>query len=282
MSAADVPAALRYRGQKLADLDASSTPGFSGTKTEGKAALTADAARLGDLQERLYAAAASGERKESVVLVLQGRDTAGKGGIVKHVVSGMSPHGVRATSFGVPTPEEAAHPFLWRVMRALPPFGTVGVFDRSHYEDILAVRMHKLAEERVWRGRYEQINEFEEGLAADGVTLVKVMLMISPEEQEQRLRERLERPDKYWKYNPSDIDDRLRWSGYTQAFQDVLEKTSDIPWYVVPADRKWYARWAVSQLLIDALEGLELSWPKPDFDPKEQLVRLDESTRAIS
>lgn len=280
----EVAAALAYGHTSLADVDASATPGFTGGKSAGKKALAGGADRLGELQEMLYASAASGESKKAVVLVLQGRDTAGKGGIVKHVVSALSPHGVRTTSFGVPTPEEAAHPFLWRIMRALPPFGSIGVFDRSHYEDILAVRMHGLAEESVWSARYEQINEFEEGLVADGITLVKVMLTISREEQEQRLRERLERPDKFWKFNPSDIDDRLVWDEYTAAFQDVLDRTSTqaAPWYVVPADRKWYARWAVANLLTAALEGLSLRWPAASFDVAEQLARLDDSTRQIS
>lgn len=284
MNPEQVAAALAYRKAPLKDLDTSSTPGFEGGKAEGKKALAAGADRLGELQEMLYASAASGERKRAVVLVLQGRDTAGKGGIVKHVVSALSPHGVRTTSFGVPTKEEAAHPYLWRVMRALPPYGSIGVFDRSHYEDILAVRMHGLADESVWGGRYEQINEFEEGLAADGIRLVKVMLAISKEEQEERLRERLERQDKFWKFNPSDIDDRLLWDGYTQAFQDVLDRTSTevAPWYVVPADRKWYARWAVANLLTAELEGLDLAWPAAEFDVAEQLSRLDASTRELS
>ncbi|WP_349828015.1 PPK2 family polyphosphate kinase [Brevibacterium litoralis] len=274
---AQVADALRFdKGDDFARIDTRATPGFHGGKTEGREAHVLDNEVLGDLQERLFANALTGTAEKSLLVVLQGRDSAGKGGVVKHVVGALSPHGVHVAAFGVPTAEESAHHFLWRVYRELPRYGHVGVFDRSHYEDILAARMHGLVSREVWEGRYDEINEFEEGLAANGTEIVKIMLTISKEEQAERLGDRLVRQDKHWKFSRSDIEDRERWDEYTEAFQDVLDRTSkrNAPWYVVPADRKWYSRWAVVRILIHHLEKLGLDWPEGDFDPMAEMERL--------
>lgn len=271
----DVANALRVgKGFVLADVDTSGTPGFTGDKVDGKAALKACEAELSDQLERLFAESTAGG-KHSVLLVVQGMDTSGKGGIMRHVIS-VNPEGVRATAFKAPTKEELAHDFLWRIEKALPLPGQLGVFDRSQYEDVLVVRVHDLVPQEVWSKRYAQINAFERKVVAAGTTVVKVMLHISKEEQKARLMERLDRPDKYYKYNPGDVDERGRWDAYMQAYQAVLDKTSTVgaPWHVVPADRKWYARLAVQQLLLDALRGMNLQWPPADFDVEAERKRL--------
>ena len=263
-------------GFRLADLDAASTPGFDGSRADGEKALAAVGEELSELQERLYAHGRSGGER-SVLLVLQGLDTAGKGGIVRHVLGLVDPQGVALRSFGVPTEEERRHHYLWRIREALPPAGRIGVFDRSHYEDVLVVRVDELAAPEVWQDRYAEINAFEQEVADAGTTIVKVALWVSPDEQYARLRERLERPDKYWKYNPSDVDVRAKRPAYEAAYQDVLDRTSTevAPWHVVPADNKWYARLAVSALLHRALSDLDLGWPAADFDVTTELARLD-------
>lgn len=227
----------------------------------------------------LYARSKAGDDNRSVLLILQGMDTAGKGGIVKHVVGAANPQGVRYTSFGKPTEEERAHHYLWRIRNALPPAGHIGVFDRSHYEDVLIVRVHNLVPPEVWSARYDEINEFERELVDAGTTLVKVAMFVSLAEQKNRLAERLERPDKYWKYNPADIDERLLWPKYQEAYQAMLEKTSTdhAPWHIVPCNRKWYSRLAITELLIEALKRLNMSWPPPDFDVEAEKRRLAEA-----
>ncbi|HYJ74228.1 MAG TPA: PPK2 family polyphosphate kinase, partial [Kineosporiaceae bacterium] len=259
---------------RLADVDPHSTPGFDGGKTAGTAALAAGTDRLSELQERLFAGAKDHGR--SVLLVVQGMDTGGKGGIMRHVVGAVDPQGVRITAFKAPTPEELQHDFLWRIRNALPNPGMIGVFDRSHYEDVLIVRVHDLVPRAVWQRRYAAINRFEQGVVAKGCVLVKVMLHISRDEQKERLAQRLERPDKYWKYNPHDVDERLKWDDYEEAYQVALTRcsTEAAPWHVVPADRKWYARWAVQQLLLDALEDIDPQWPAADFDVEHEKARL--------
>jgi PPK2 family polyphosphate:nucleotide phosphotransferase len=261
-------------GFRLADVDPRSTPGFRGDKTAGAAALAAGTDRLSELQERLFAGAKTHGR--SVLLVVQGMDTSGKGGIMRHVVGAVDPQGVRITSFRAPTPEERQHDFLWRIRNALPKPGMIGVFDRSHYEDVLVVRVRNLVPRAVWQRRYAAINRFERGVVAQGCVLVKVMLHISREEQKERLAQRLERPDKYWKYNPADVDERLRWDEYQEAYQVALTRcsTEGAPWHVVPADRKWYTRWAIQQLLLDALDGIDPKWPPADFDVESEKARL--------
>ena len=271
--------ALRVgEGFILADLDPRSTPGFDGDKAAGEEALAARAGEISQFQERLYAES-KGPVQRSLLLVVQGMDTSGKGGIMRHVVGQMDPQGVKYTAFKAPTAEERKHPFLWRIRNALPSPGQVGVFDRSQYEDVLIVRVHELVPRATWSRRYSQINDFEAKAVADGTTIIKVMLNISSDEQKARLTERLEREDKHWKYNPGDVDERLHWPEYQAAYQAVLEKTSTdaAPWYVVPADRKWYARLAVQNLVLEHLERMDPQWPPADFDVEGEKERLAKS-----
>jgi PPK2 family polyphosphate:nucleotide phosphotransferase len=186
---------------------------------------------------------------------------------------------VRVTAFKAPTPQERSHDFLWRIRNALPPAGKIGVFDRSHYEDVLVVRVHELAPRRVWARRYATINRFEATLVESGTAVVKVMLHISADEQKRRLAARLDRPDKWWKYNPGDIDERKLWPVYQEAYQVAVTRcsTDAAPWFVVPADHKWYARWAVQQLLVEALERVDPQWPPATFDVKAEKKRLAQS-----
>ena len=262
-------------GFVLADLDPGSTPGFSGDKEDGEAVMAELQARLGDLQERLYAESKGGGGR-SVLLVIQGMDTSGKGGIMRHVVGAVDPQGVDITSFKAPSAQEQRHPFLWRIRRALPAPGDIGVFDRSHYEDVLIARVHDLVPRTTWTRRYAQINTFERGVVDGGTTIVKVMMHISSAEQKARLTERLEREDKHWKYNPGDLDERAHWADYMDAYQAALERCStDVaPWFVVPADSKWYARLAVTNLLLEHLEAMDPQWPAADFDVEAERTRL--------
>lgn len=267
---------LRFKpGDKVSEIDAEATPGFTGSKQDAPALQAERNERFAGLQEMLYANSRSGDHR-SVLLVLQGMDTAGKGGIVKHVVGASNPQGIQYRSFGKPTPEELAHHYLWRINKALPASGHIGVFDRSHYEDVLIVRVHNLVPPDVWGARYDEINTFERELVDAGTTIVKVAMFVSLEEQKKRLAERLDRPDKYWKYNPADIDERLKWPLYQEAYQAMLDKTSTdyAPWYIVPCNRKWYSRLAVLELLIEALKSLDLQWPAADFDVKAEKQRL--------
>jgi PPK2 family polyphosphate:nucleotide phosphotransferase len=259
----------------LGDLDPRSTPAFKGDKADGQKALDARADEFGDWQERLYAEPKWGGGR-SLLLVVQGMDTAGKGGIMRHVVGHMDPQGVRYTAFKAPTTEEKKHPFLWRIRNALPHPGQIGVFDRSQYEDVLIVRVHDLVPKAEWSRRYAQINNFEAKVADSGTTIVKVMLHISSTEQRGRLMERLDRPDKHWKYNPGDVDERELWPDYMEAYQALLDKCSTevAPWYVVPADRKWYARLAVQNLVLEHLEAMKPQWPSVDFDVDAEKERL--------
>jgi len=262
-------------GFRLEDLDPTATPGWEKSRDTGDERRAEQGERLSELQERLFADGRS-DGTRSVLLVLQGMDTAGKGGIVRHVLGMVDPQGIALRSFGVPTPEERSHDYLWRIRNSLPKPGLIGVFDRSHYEDVLVVRVEELVPRAVWETRYDEINAFEAEVAAAGTTIVKVALVVSQDEQKARLAERLDRPDKYWKYNPGDLDVRAKWPAYREAYQAVLDRTStDVaPWYVVPADRKWYARLAVTELLLEAMEGLDLGWPAPDFDIEVEKARL--------
>lgn len=262
-------------GFDLAAVDTRSTPGFSGDKDDGTEALEKDRDEFAELQERLYAAGRFGDTRR-VLLVLQAMDTAGKGGIVKHVVGLVDPQGVQIAAFKVPTDEEKSHDFLWRIRPRLPGAGMLGVFDRSYYEDVLIHRVRGFSTPEAIEKRYGLIVDFEEELAKDGITLVKVMLHISPAEQKERLTERLENPAKHWKHNPGDVDERGRWADYMEAYRIAIQRTSTetVPWYVVPADRKWYARLAVQHLLLDALRDLDQSWPVADFDVALEKRRL--------
>ena len=211
-----------------------------------------------------------------MLLVLQAMDSAGKGGIIRHVVGSVDPQGVALAAFKKPTKDELAHDFLWRIEKKLPEPGYIGVFDRSHYEDVLIARVRGLAPPDEIERRYGAINDFEKRVSESGTRIVKVMLHISPDEQRERLMERLERPDKYWKYNPGDVDERLLWPKYMDAYQLVFERTSTpwAPWHVVPANSKWYARIAVQALLLEALEKVDPQWPAATFDVEAEKARL--------
>jgi PPK2 family polyphosphate:nucleotide phosphotransferase len=262
----------------MASLDSSATTGFPGDgKTDAPGLTEALGPELGDLQERLFAegrADVPGTRK--VLLVLQGMDTSGKGGVIRHAVGMVDPQGVKIKAFKAPTPEERKHPYLWRIERELPPPGVIGVFDRSHYEDVLNVRVNNLVEEAVWSERYAEINAWEDQLAADGTVLIKCFLHISSAEQKDRLAARLDDPTKYWKYNPGDVDERAKWAAYQEAYRAVLERcsTQHAPWFVIPSDRKWYRNWAVAQLLVEHLRALNLKWPVADFDVEAEKLRV--------
>ncbi len=272
-----VPAteALHARGVRVADIDTDATPGFHGDKKSGELLLEQRRTVLSGLQEKLYANGRSGDAR-NILLVLQGMDTAGKGGIVRHVIGSVDPQGVDHAAFGVPTDQERRHHYLWRIRQRLPRGGQIGVFDRSHYEDVLVVRVHELVPPDVWGKRYDEINRFERSIADAGTTIVKVAMFVSLDEQRKRLTQRLDRRDKHWKFDPADIDERARWPAYQKAYQDMLDRTCTdyAPWYVIPSDRKWYSRLAVTELLIDALEKLDLDWPPAQFDIEEQRRRL--------
>lgn len=270
--------ALRFRpGDKVEGIDTDSTPGFSGKRADAEQITAEREERFAELQEMLYANGREGDHR-CVLLVLQGMDTAGKGGIVTHVVAAGNPMGIEYRSFGKPTPEERSHHFLWRINKALPGAGQIGVFDRSHYEDVLVVRVHQLVPADELEGRYDEINTFEKELVEAGTTIVKVAMFVSLDEQKARLTERLQRPDKFWKYNPGDIDERKLWPSYQEAYQVMLDRTSTdtAPWSVLPCDKKWYARLAVNELLIEAMESMNLSWPPPDFDLEAERKRVAE------
>lgn len=263
-------------GFLLSDADSGGHPGYDGDKVSGVQDLAAGIAALGVLQEKLFAASRVGATTDSVLLVLQAMDSAGKGGIVRHVVGGVDPQGVELAAFKAPTAEELEHDFLWRIEKRLPQAGMIGVFDRSHYEDVLIGRVRELATADEIERRYDAINAFEQRVTDSGTRIVKVMLHISSEEQRDRLMERLERPDKHWKYNTGDVDERMLWPQYMQAYQAVFDRTSTehAPWHVVPADRKWYARLAVQELLLGALEDIDPQWPVADFDVEAEKKRL--------
>lgn len=257
------------------------TPGFPGSgKADAKVALCPLGSHLASLQERLYAEGSAGGRR-SVLLVLQGMDTAGKGGTVNHVLGLTNPMGVHYHAFKKPTIEELEHHFLWRAKRQLPSPGVVGVFDRSYYEDVVVVRVQELVPPEVWSSRYDTINHFEAKLATSGTRIIKCFLHISKTEQKKRLIARLDDPTKYWKYDPEDVDQRAYWDSYRQAYADAFEKCNlDVaPWYVVPADHKWYRNWAITTILTEQLAEMALTWPVPEgWDPQQQRARLAASS----
>ena len=253
----------------LGAIDTRATPLDPGGKEAAAAAREEIGRELADLQERLVAEAEVHGARRRVLLVLQGMDASGKDGVIKRGLGGMNPKWLDITGFGPPTDEELRHDFLWRIRRALPEPGRVGVFDRSHYEDVVAVRVRELVPEAEWRARYEVINAFERELADDGCVIVKVFLHISPEYQLERQLRRLDRVDKRWKFAESDLEDRERWPAFQSAYSEAIERcnTAAGPWFVVPADRKWYRMWAVSQLLLETLRELDPQWPeRPDLD----------------
>lgn len=260
---------------RLADIDPDGRPLAPAKKSGLPKKLKTKAKKIADLQEKLWAEATAGGSRR-VLLLLQGIDTAGKGGTAERVVGACGPIGVQYTAFGKPTAEELRHDFLWRVKKRVPPPGVVGIFDRSHYEDVLIVRVHDLVPRKEWEARYDAINAFERDLVAHGTTVLKVFLHISYDTQRDRLLRRLRRPDKHWKFNEADIDERALWPTYQEAFQAMLERcdTPDAPWYVVPANSKKYRNWAVGQLVLETLRSLDPQYPKLDLDADALRKRL--------
>ena len=260
----------------LSSYDSRETPGFDGSKRDAPKLMAASGEILADLQERLFAEGRSETTTRSILLLLQGMDTSGKGGIVRHVVGLVDPSGVKITSFKKPTEEERAHDFLWRIEKALPGAGMIGIFDRSQYEDVLIGRVRKLADDKEIERRYGAINDFEAAYVEGGGTIVKCFLHISADDQKERLAARLDDPTKYWKYNTADLDERAFWPDYQEAYQIALERcsTNAAPWHIVPSGRKWYRNWAIAQLLEEALESLNLEWPPANFDVEAEKARL--------
>lgn len=249
---------------RLTDFDPNDTGKYKGEKDDGLELLGELNLALENLQELLYA-----EHKHRVLIVLQGMDTSGKDGVISHVFEGVNPQGVRVASFKVPTPEELDHDYLWRVHKQTPGKGEMVIFNRSHYEDVLVVRVHNLVPEPVWRKRYDQIKNFEKQLAQEGTVILKFFLHIDKDEQKQRLQDRLNDPTKIWKFNPGDLKERELWDQYAAAYEDAINLTStdEAPWYVVPANKKWYRNLVIASVLVDALKKLNMQSPQPDFDP---------------
>jgi PPK2 family polyphosphate:nucleotide phosphotransferase len=264
----------RYRappGSKvaLAEYDPDDTAEYTDKKT-ARQALKQITRRLNELQYLLYA-----ENKRGLLIVLQGMDAAGKDGTIRHVMRGVNPQGTRVTSFKKPSEEEADHDFLWRIHKAAPRRGDIGIFNRSHYEDVLIVRVHNLVSESVWSERYDQINAFEKNLSENGIVILKFYLHISKEEQKKRFEARLSDPTRHWKISPSDFSERPHWDAYTEAFEAVLTRcnTERAPWYIIPANRKWFRNLAVGSAIVEKLESLNMKFPDPSFDVST--IRVD-------
>lgn len=248
---------------KLDRIDPAGSAGFS-DKAEANGLLEKNQQRLEELRYLLFA-----ESRAALLVVLQGLDASGKDGVVRQVMSGVSPQSCRVTTFRVPTAEELAHDFLWRVHRAVPARGEIGIFNRSHYEDVLVVRVHNLVPEKQWRGRYDEINDFERMLARNGTHILKFFLHISKDEQKRRLEQRLADPAKNWKMSLGDLREREHWDDYQRAYEEALSRCSTdwAPWFVIPSDRKWFRNLAISEIIVEKLESLGMRFPKPDFDP---------------
>ncbi|MDE1821641.1 MAG: polyphosphate kinase 2 family protein [Euryarchaeota archaeon] len=258
------PRAPAHGKVHLDQIDPSDTSTFDGKKEQAEAELERLRGELDRLQELLYA-----DHRRAVLIVLQGMDTAGKDGVIRHVFEGVNPQGVEVASFKAPSSTELEHDFLWRVHLHTPPKGHMAIFNRSHYEDVLAVRVHHLVPKEVWEERYRAINEFERELDREGTLVLKFFLHISKEEQKRRLEARLEDPTKHWKFSPSDLHERQFWSDYQSAYEELLELTSSqwAPWYVIPSDHKWFRNWCVSKVLVGALEEMHLKYPKGPEHP---------------
>jgi len=254
----------------LDEWDPNDKSAFTDDKDERRERLLELNEELEALQELLYA-----EHKHKVLIVLQAMDTGGKDGTIRHVFEGVNPQGVRVASFKAPTPEELAHDYLWRVHKQTPGSGEIVIFNRSHYEDVLVVRVRDLAPKKVWSRRYDHINAFERLLAEEGTTILKFYLQIDLDEQKERFQARLDEPEKRWKFNPGDLEDRKLWPEYTEAYEDMLSKTSTdwAPWYIVPANRKWYRNLVVGSAVVEALKDLDMRHPEPQFDPAD--IRID-------
>ena len=255
----------------MADVDPDSTPGLKAGRKKAARDIEKRQDDLFELHERLYA-----EHKRSLLVVLQGMDTSGKDGTVTHVVRNFNPQGVLITPFKQPTPEERRHAFLWRIRKRLPARGDIGIFNRSHYEDVLIARVHDLAKPAVIDLRYNQINEFEKQLVRGGTTVVKLCLHISYAEQRKRLMDRLRDPDKHWKFSEHDIDERAYWDDYMSAYGLAITRCSTqwAPWYVVPADDKVYRNWAVTMILLETLRQMDPEYPRPKLNVPRLMKRL--------
>lgn len=263
----------RYRIQpgskvKPSDFDPNDTRGAE-SKQASEEELPRIVGRLAELQNRLYA-----EAERSVLVILQALDAGGKDGTIRHIFSGVNPQGCSVTSFKPPSKDELAHDFLWRVHRAAPAKGMIGIFNRSHYEDVLIVRVHNLVPKSVWKKRFDQINHFEELLYENKTTILKFFLLIDREEQKQRLEDRIREPSKHWKVNPDDLVERSHWDEYMEAYEDVLQRctTEYAPWYVIPANKKWYRNLVISSVVVDAMEKMDIQDPKPPFDVSKLVV----------
>jgi PPK2 family polyphosphate:nucleotide phosphotransferase len=252
----------------LSEWDPGDKRAFTGGKTKGRRALRALNQRLEALQELLYA-----EHRHRLLIVLQATDTGGKDGTIRHVFEGVNPQGVKVANFKKPTPQELDHDYLWRVHPHVPGNGEISIFNRSHYEDVLVVRVHELVPREVWSRRYAQINDFERLLAEEGSTILKFFLHIDKQEQKERLQARLDDPSKRWKFNPDDLAERELWPAYIAAYEEVLSRTSTTwaPWYIVPANRKWYRNLVVAGVIVQALEKLDMSYP----DRQEALDQIE-------
>ncbi len=246
----------------LADYDPEDTDGI-GDKSIAKSLLEADVKQLDKLQYLLYA-----ENRRSLLIVLQGMDAAGKDGTIRHVMRGVNPQGTQVTSFKKPSAEEMDHDYLWRIHEAVPRRGNIGIFNRSHYEDVLVVRVHDLVPESVWSKRYEQINRFERNLAENDVIILKFYLHISKEQQKRRFQKRLEDPKRHWKISEADFAERKYWPDYIEAFETALSRCSTewAPWFIIPSDHKWFRNVAVSRIIVETLEALEMKLPAPSVD----------------
>lgn len=254
----------------LSDHDPDSKFGFDGWKQQGKKALPDLSARLAELQRRLW-----GESTQSLMVVLQATDTGGKDGTIRHVFRGVNPQGVHVRGFGVPTDWESAHDYLWRIHANAPEDGAITIFNRSHYEDVLVVRVHDLVSSERWSKRYGHIRDFERMLSDEGTRIVKLFLNISKEEQRSRLQARLDEPDKSWKFRAGDLEDRERWDDFQAAYEDAISETSTdyAPWYVIPANRKWYRNLVVSSILIETLEAMNPQYPEPEPGLDEIIIK---------
>jgi PPK2 family polyphosphate:nucleotide phosphotransferase len=248
----------------LSRLDPDGESGLAGGKAESQERLPQLSQELRELQEILYA-----DHKHKILIILQAMDTGGKDGTIRHVFEGVNPQGLRVAAFKQPTPEELDRDFLWRVHKQVPGKGEIVIFNRSHYEDVLVVRVHDLAPKEIWSRRYEHINGFGRMLGDEGTTILKFFLHIDQEEQKRRLQARLEDPHKHWKFNPADLEERKLWPEYMKAYEEAISKTSTdwAPWHIVPANRKWYRDVVVSTIIIEALARLNMSYPKAEFDP---------------
>jgi len=251
------------REVKLKDIDPEATPGFK-VKPDVASILLKTCARMAELQYLMYA-----ENKRSLLIVLQALDTGGKDGTIRHVMTGLNPAGVQVKSFKVPTDDELDHDYLWRIHHAVPNYGEFGIFNRSHYEDVIVVRVHNLVPRSAWKKRYDEINAFEKHLTENNVTILKFYLHISKDEQKRRLLERIEDRTKWWKLSEADFAERKHWGEYQEAYEDALTRcsTKEAPWYIIPANKKWFRNLAVAEIVLETLESLDMKFPKAKMDP---------------